>query len=259
MKTKDLLLWILLLTSAATSFAQSGKVGQLTWTLSDGGTLTIDGIGVIPMPNYSNYYHAPWHSYLSFIKKIVIGNDIESIGANAFPRCSNLTSLTLSNRVTRIEEGAFEGCDRLTSFTLPDRITSIGESAFEGCRSLTFLTLPNSLRSIEESAFEGCWNLTFLTLPDRLTSIEESAFEGCGSLTSITIPNSVTSIGDYAFSGCRSLTSVINLNSTPQRIGYNVFSGVTLRNATLYVPSFSVDTYKTADEWKDFGTITTAN
>jgi hypothetical protein len=50
MKSRILVLCILLLAGAATSFAyiiNSGITGNCTWTLSDGGTLTISGEGGI--------------------------------------------------------------------------------------------------------------------------------------------------------------------------------------------------------------------
>lgn len=38
-------------------------------------------------------------------------------------------------------------------------------------------------------------------------------------------------------------------------MGIYVFSGVPQSTATLYVPKTSVDAYKVANQWKDFGNI----
>jgi hypothetical protein len=59
------------------------------------------------------------------------------------------------------------------------------------------------------------------------------------------------------FYRCHALVSVVNLNPTPQILNAeeDVFSFVDLRHATLYVPAESVELYKVAKEWKDFGTV----
>ena len=73
---------------------------EVTWTLSDDGTLTILGTD---MPNY-NYYnkYAPWFSQRGKIKKEVIQNGVMGIGNTAFSICSDITSVTFSNSVTII-------------------------------------------------------------------------------------------------------------------------------------------------------------
>ena len=182
---------------------------DITWTLSDDGTLTISGTD---MPDYSSE-KAPWYSRRQIIEKVVIENGVTSIGDYAFRGCNSLTSITIPNSVTSIGDYAFSECYRLTSITIPNSVTSIGDYAFYGCSGLTSITIPNSVTSIGDYAFSGCSGLTSITIPNSVTSIGDYAFYGCSGLTSITIGNSVTSIGDYAFSECYSLTSVTIGNS----------------------------------------------
>ena len=83
---------------------------EITWTLSDDGTLTISGTN---MPDYDYDYYscsAPWYSQCEKIKKVVIRSGVTSIGDYAFVDCSALTSITIPNSVTSIGGGAFEGC-----------------------------------------------------------------------------------------------------------------------------------------------------
>lgn len=95
-----------------------------------------------------------------------------------------------------------------------------------------------------------------------VTIIGDGAFSGCSGLTSITIPNSVTSIGNRAFDA--DIPTIISLIEYPFAIygkisdnrtfGFNTFD-----NATLYVPSGSIDKYKTTEGWKDFVHIEEGN
>ena len=90
----------------------------------------------------------------------IIPNNVTSIGASAFEKCSALTSITIPDGVTGIGASAFEECSALTSITIPDGVTSIGNGAFSGCSGLTSITIPNSVTSIGHWAFWFCTGLT---------------------------------------------------------------------------------------------------
>ncbi|MBR3826932.1 MAG: leucine-rich repeat protein [Alistipes sp.] len=69
--------------------------------------------------------------------KLIIGNNVTSIGDYAFSWCTSLTSVTIGNGVTSIGKETFYHCTSLTSVTIPDSVTKIGERAFYDCSSLT--------------------------------------------------------------------------------------------------------------------------
>ena len=69
---KSLLLILLSIYSFTTIHA------EITWTLSDDGTLTISGTD---MPDYNSY--CPWYSQRGKIKEVVIENGVMNIGENA--------------------------------------------------------------------------------------------------------------------------------------------------------------------------------
>ena len=188
-------------------------------------------------------------------KKTFIPNSVTSIGSYAFQGCSGRTSITIPNSVTSIGSCAFLSCSGLTSVTIGNNVTSIGYGAFSFCTGLTSIYIPNSVTSIGNSAFFRCRGLTSINIPNSVTSIGGDTFSGCTSLTSVTIGNSVTSIGNNAFKNCTSLTSVTCLAESVPTTETDVFSGVPLSSATLYIPTSALDVYNTAEPWNDFGTI----
>ena len=186
---------------------------------------------------------------------IIMSNNITSIGISAFEGCGNLTSINIPNSVTRIGKSAFRGCGGLKSVTIPNSVTSIGNYAFSGCRSIATFTIPSGLTSIGENVFSGCSCLTSITIPENVASIGKQAFRYCANLTTVFILNGVTNIGIYAFADCSELSDVYcyaeNVPYTPG----SSFSGSYIEYATLHVPENSIELYKKASTWNEFGTI----
>ena len=104
---------------------------------------------------------------------------------------------------------------------------------------------------IAASAFTGGYNakVTSVTIPDSVTTIGASAFYNC-KLTYVTIPSSVTSIGYQAFKYCTGLTGVTVEATTPPTLGSNAFNNT--NSCPIYVPSGSVNAYKSASEWSNY-------
>jgi hypothetical protein len=77
-------------------------------------------------------------------------------------------------------------------------------------------------------------------------------FQYVRTLTSVTIPNSVTSIGCAAFYNCTGLISVTVKVTIPPTLGCDgVFGGGGIERK-IYVPSESVNAYKTATYWSAY-------
>ena len=216
------------------------------------------------------YAHHLYSDENTEITELVIPDDVTSIGALAFYRCSGLTSVTIPNSVTTISSSAFSGCSGLTSMTIPKGVTSIGSSAFSGCNGLTSITwnaknypafssysdnpfyyirtkitefiIGDDMKSIPKYMCYGMSNLKSVTIPNNVTSIGSEAFKYCSGLTSVTIPNSVITISSSAFENCSGLTSVTIPNSVTT-ISSSAFSGcsgltsVTIGNSVTSIGS----------------------
>lgn len=140
--------------------------------------------------------------------------------------------------------------EHTVKYTLTNQ-TSIGFKSFQNCYGLTSIDIPNSVTSIGENAFQSCSGLTSCAIGDSVTSIGGGAFGNCSGLTSVTIGNGVTSIGNYAFFYCSGLTSVIVNTTTPPTLGNNAFNN-NASGRKIYVPSESVETYKSASGWSNY-------
>ena len=89
------------------------------------------------------------------------------------------------------------------------------------------------------------------------------AFYNCTNLSKILLPPALQTIGCGAFANCTSLKEVTCLATVPptrEEMLPNaptdeIFYGVDVANIPLYVPAESIELYKNADQWKDFGQI----
>lgn len=122
--------------SAAVIFG--GTTGELTWTLTEDGVLTITGEG--PMPDYRDGGTSetpPW-----------------------YPHVNRISSLTIGEGVTRIGDYAFMLCSFVTEVVIPESVTSMGDWAFWHCQSLFFIGNSNFWERLSTENYR--WWLLFL-------------------------------------------------------------------------------------------------
>ena len=223
----------------------SGECGaegsDLTWTLTEDGTLTISGSGA--MNSYLSLDQViPWGEYSKQITAVKINPGVTSIGACAFWGCTALTSATISRSVTEIGNSAFSGCNRLQkvyydgsdaqwsrigtdeerNLELANAAVIYGDLSDVGgtCGdNLTWKLTADGTLTISGSGYMNYsnktapWNsyreqITAVIMNPGVTSIKSKAFADCRALTSVTVPKSVTSIGDDVFSHCYDLEEI---------------------------------------------------
>lgn len=214
------------------------------------------------------------------LESISIPSKVTDIKRCAFNECYALTSINLPSMLTTIEDWAFSKCLNLTEVIIPDNVANIGISAFQGCSSLESITIGNGVTSIGDSAFKGCNNVVFYgkyvygrciiingelvafaptgisiyNIPNNTTSIGYDVFSNISGLTEINIPANVNSIGVKAFYNCRDLEAVYCASVSPPYIGteYTTTFDNCDNNLKIYVPTTSVDTYKSANGWEKY-------
>ena len=99
-----------MLTSFRCMAAYNGTDGNISWSISDSGVLTISGNGAMKK-EYSksgDITNAPWASYASDIKSIVVENGVTTLADRAFRGLTNVTSVSIASSVTKIGNTVFE-------------------------------------------------------------------------------------------------------------------------------------------------------
>ena len=236
-----------------------------------------------------NVYHVTRIGHHAFdqcenLTSVDIPNSIKSIGIRAFSWCSALTSMVLKGGLENIESYAFEYCLGLENISLPNSLMTIGQNAFYNTQwyknqpnggvyvgnvfykykgdipQNTSFVIKEGTVSISPYAFvkenyHEDYSLVSVSIPNSVKVIGEGVFYRCRALTSIVIPAGVTTIETLAFDYCKALKSVTCEAVIPPALSGSVFLFTPIADATLYVPAESIEAYKTATEWKDFGQI----
>jgi len=122
----------------------------------------------------------------SFINIDGFNYPIESIGNDAFSKCSNIISIQIPKSVLSIGNYALFECDNLKSIVIPNSVTQIGHNTFNGCSSLETIQFSDNIKSLFGWTFSRCVNLKNLVLPSKLTYLGSQIFSSCNSLSTIT-------------------------------------------------------------------------
>lgn len=176
------------------------QIGTSTtyWSLGTDLTLTISGSGKMSDCTSSTGTDAPWYSFTSAIKTIVIEEGITYVMAYGFYG-SAATSVSLPSTLDSIGTNAFRGA-AITSIAIPSGVTTISGGTFRSCESLTTVYLPSTMKTIATNAFNSA------------TSITTVYYEGSAAEYSDSSILSISGSGNPAFFYS---TLVVNYNFEP--------------------------------------------
>lgn len=239
------------------SAADSGKWGNIGWSLDGSGTLTLTGSGA--MNAFPSGSSAAWRAagVIGRIKRLIIEEGVTSVSAGAFRGCAALESVVMAGSVSSVGQWAFRDCAVLESISIPESVVNLGAGAFldtafynkesswkngvlllDGCvldhrEALAGSFAPKGdIRLIADDAFFGA-HVESVTLPEGVVSVGNRAFESCPSLESASLPSTLVRLGDSAFESCRAL-SVVSLPKKLSQIGERTFRGCSaLAHVTL--------------------------
>ena len=214
----------------------SGSCGDnLTWILSDDGTLQISGTGKLTKGSWNE----------GSIIKVSIPEGVTSIEEALFIGCGNCESFNVasSNSNYASADGVLFNKDKTTlvscppgkarAYTIPSSVKTIATGAFAFCKKLTSVVMPGSVTSMGSYAFNCCELLNNIVISGGITEIPQDCFSNCGALKAVTIPEGVTKINASAFWGCKSLTKVTLPDSLGKKsIAEDAFEGCPLDAAS---------------------------
>ena len=211
---------------------KSGTEGSLSWTLTNGGMLTISGNGA--MPDYTESNRPDWNDYADIINQVMIEDGVESIGSYAFYQ-SSIMGVQIPETVMSIGEAAF-GESSLMEITVPGSVKEIGKKAFYNCQGLKSATFYEGVESIGQQAFQNC-GIAYLDFPESVTYVGDRAFYECGSLVQIRFApgEPKVSLGDDLFGGCWYLSDV-TLPLKSEKMSSGMFASC-FALTYLYIPA----------------------
>lgn len=164
----------------------------------------------------------------SGLKGVIISENVQKIGNNAFAFCQNLTSVELPSTLREIGKDAF-AYTAITEINLPENLVTIGSKAFNSS-ALTSVVIPDSVESLGEYAFMNCTSLKSAVTGNGLKVIKTQTFARCTALKTVVIGENVEEIEKAAFDGCTALESAVFLDTVYWNIskeGWQTSSPVT--------------------------------
>ena len=207
-----------------------GGNGEVSWVLSEDGTLTVTGSGPIPdydeWDNWYYYYHrpSPWaadsvHYGIDHdIKRVVVGEGITALGERFLHWCDTVESISLPSTLTEIRDDAFSLCSKLKDVSIPPSVKRIGNGALG--HGITELTLPSGVE-LADGAFDDAYDLVVVNVaeddPNYCTKDGMLLSKDGKTLLFVPrsqvgshfeVPEGIERLGAYLFKNCSGLTSV---------------------------------------------------
>jgi len=187
-------------TPAVSAVRASGPFGEnLTWELTEDGTLTISGEGEVP------YDVCPWEEYTSDIRYVVYEEGITSIeGGTQLDFGENLISISVPASVTYLDWD--DGLGLMAFYGLPslERIIVADDNPnYCSDENGNLYSKDKSVLYKHLSGVDDCY-----VIPEYVTTIFDDAFV-YENLVEVRVHENIEAIGMYAFSSCSNLARFV--------------------------------------------------
>ena len=172
------------------------------------------------------------------IPKIVIPDNVETIGFKAFFGCTQIADIVMSKNIQKIGSQAFGGGVEIYNFYLRSvkswctvELGDAFSSPLLKCKNesnlysiecdgnitkLESLIIPNSVQKITQYCFQGTPTIKELVVPESVNTIEDSAFCFDGNITTVYLPNNLKKIEASAFQHCGGIKTVYYAGTSSQ-------------------------------------------
>ncbi len=217
------------------SLGTAGECGDDVYWRYENETLYIFGTGTTFKSGISTFggTDSYWSEYHSSIKKVVIGENITSIGALALHNMLALTTVEMTRNVTTLMQGAFESSRNITTIYYKGEEPIIGTADISSV--VDFYT---------GYTFDGLSKIEKYILSEHLNeALLPEVFKGNSKLTQITVPASVTAIGDRTFANCSSLRTLTVLGMDTSVSAY-AFANKSSNPTTNYIDNVTIVAYE---------------
>ena len=209
------------------------------------------------------------------LSDLILPQNLTEIGTGAFAGCTALTAVELPSSLKTVGEQAFT-LTGLSKAELPSSVKTIGDFAYaknEALEEATFsanTTLGDgvfyyspSLKEVNATGLEVLPDYTF-TGVEALNFGDTDAFSDLKEIgdyallqhkaTKLILGPGLTYLGDGALEGMTSLEEIDAeaLGDNVPELGQKVFAGIDQKAVTLTVAEFTGESWKNADQWKEF-------
>lgn len=121
--------------------------------------------------------------------------------------------------------------------------------------NLVDVVIPSGATKIKSSLLSQVSTLRNVVVPEGVTLLEYEAFSSNMYLETVDLPSTITNIEGRAFYNNNKLKLTCRATNPPTVASNTFQNAFTNSSAAIYVPSGSVDTYKSAQYWSNFASI----
>ena len=162
-------------------------------------------------------------------------NSVTETGVFVSQSCENLEEVTISDNLTTLGAGILNKCAKLATIK--------GKNVTEDGKCLIINNVLHAFAPVDVTSY---------SIPEGVTNIGNMMFIGNTNLTSVTIPSTVVRIEEQAFKNCSNLSSVTCKAANPPVLGDDMCFDSNKSGRKIYVPSASVESYKSATKWTEY-------